>query len=427
MKILKNEQRGNSVTLEIEASVASLNAALDSAFQKVVKSAKIPGFRKGKIPRSLFEKHYGEEPIIREAITDVVNNLYSRAVQELELEVIDYPRELKVAEYKALEPLVFSCEVDVLPTVSLGTYKGLGIQKATQTVNDDAVQKRISELQEQYGEFQVVDQPAKEKDIVTCDIKATINGEVYERWTRENTGLELGRANFGQDFDAQVLNQAKGTQLNFVIDYPEASSNPEVAGKTVHFEVEVKEVRAKVLPELNSEFVEKISKFKTVEEFTQNLRQELQAQLDRESEDQFYNSLIDEVFKTVSVDIHPKLVEREIDRMISELEAELKRSGIPLDRYLMFTQKTKESLRNDYIEAAQRKVKTELVLDAIAKAENIQLQEEDLINEVRTWNINGLEQDSETIKAYLSRLDTRLLSLMILRRKAMAVVAGNTN
>ena len=351
MKIIKNERSSNTVFLEIEASVATLNAAMDSAFQRVVKGVSIPGFRKGKVTRTIFERHYGEEPIIREAITGVVNDLYSRAVQELELQVIDYPRDLKVDEYKALEPLNFSLAVDVIPTVKLGAYKGLSVQKEPQTVSEDTVTQQIAALCERYAEFQVVDRPSQEKDIITCDIKATLNGQPYEKWTRENTGLEIGRANYGQDFDTQVTGQSQGTQLNFEVHFPEGSSNPEVAGLTVQFEVELREVRARLTPELNNELVEKISKFKTVEEFTADLKTNLQAQADRESEDKFYNAVVDEIFKTTQVEIQQVLIEREIDRMIDELEAELKRSGIPLDRYLMFTQKTKEALRADYTQA----------------------------------------------------------------------------
>lgn len=423
MKVLKKEKKGNLYFLEIEASVATLNSAMDKAFKKVSKTARIPGFRAGKISRSMFEKHYGQEPIVREAVLDVVNELYAKAVQEAALNIIDYPKNLQIGEYKPLEPLVFSLEVDVMPEVKLGSYKGFKISKETPELTDDEVQKQVEQVRERYAEFQVVDQPAQEKDIVSCSVTATIDGQPYERWTRQNMGIEIGRAMLGSEFDDKLKNHSKADHLSFAITYPESSSNPEVSGKTVEFSVEVTEVRRLVLPELTAEFVTKISKFTTPDEFIADMKSLMTEQKNRESEDKFYNEIMDEIFKNTEVEIQDILVNREIDRYIGELESNLKKSGLNLDQYLTFSQKKIEDVREEYKEAGNRKVKTELVLDAISKAESITVEEQELIDEVKKWGGETAPED-DVIRAQLQQLDTDMLKLMVGRRKAMDFVVG---
>jgi len=417
--IKKQERRGDTHFLEFEAPVATLNEAMDKSFQKLVKNAKIPGFRKGKVSRSMYEKYYGEDAIVRDAVMDVVNSLYAQSVEQLDLQVIDYPKNLNVSEYKPNEPLTFSLEVAVVPEVKLGTYKGLSVLKEAAVIDEIDVQKKIDETRERYAEFKIVENEAKEKDILSAKVTATIDNVVYEKWTRDNMGFELGKATLGKDFDTNLTGKKAGERLSFDISFPTNSANPEVAGNTVHFEVELLEVRAQVLPEMTEEWVQKVSQFKTPDDFVADIRTTLQSQKEKELEDQFYNAILDEIFKTSTVEVPEILTERQIDQFIQELENNLKQSGLPLERYLQFTQKTAKDVRNDYRAQAERKVKTELVLDAVVAAESLSVSNEDLITEVKGWRKDDEALDEEKITGMLGQMNTEGLKKMIVRRKAI--------
>ncbi len=424
MKILKQERRGNSHFLEVEASVGTLNKAFDAAFKKMVKSAKIPGFRKGKIPRSIFEKNYGDQVLIQEGLSDAVNDAYMKAVQELQLEIIDFPKNVKMDSYQPNQPLVFTCEVDVVPEVKIGTYKGLGIQKATPSVSDDDVQAKISEVRDQYAAYEPSETPIAEKDIVSFHMSATIDGQAYERWTRQNMGAEVGRASFGVEVDAQLIGRNKGEKLAFSVTFAADFVNEEVAGKTVDFEIEICDNRSFALPDLTDEWVQKQFKAESVEKWAEQIRKDLESQRNHETDDEFHKAILDKIFSTTDVEIQPVLVEREIDRYIDEIRKKLDESKIQLESYLSMMQKTIDDIRGEYTESAQYKVKTELVLDAIAKAEAIVIKEEDLIAEVKAWNIPAFEDDVEKMRTFLGRINTHALATTISRRKAMEAVVN---
>jgi trigger factor len=421
MNILKQERQGNRYTLEIEAPHDTILGAMDGAFKKLSKQASVPGFRKGKVPRSTFEKMYGREGLIKEAVMDVVNNLYVKAVENLALEVIDYPQNLSVSDYKENEPITFKCEVDVRPAVTLGKYKGLGIKKETPAIADSDVQAAIDQSRSYYSEFVSTETPSKTGDILLCNVEASIDGAPLERWTRQNMGLELGRNTLGKDADTQLTGHAKGETLTFSVAYPQDSAQDDIAGKTVEFKVELVEVRTKQLPELNEEFVQKISQAKTVDEYTADVRKNLEKQKTEEAENTFYDAIADELLKGISIDVQPVLVEREMESSINEFENSLKRSQLNLEQFLRFSNKSFEDFKEGYRDSSLKKIKLEITLDAIAKQESITVEEADLIAEIKKWNIPNLAED-DRIREHLAKINTTELTRVVGRRKAMDFV-----
>jgi trigger factor len=426
MKILKQERRGDRHFLEIEASVATLNQSMDAAFQKLSKSAKIPGFRKGKVPRSLFEKHYGEGVLIQEGVSEAINTTYRQAIESLNLEVIDFPQNLKVTgEYEPYQPLVYSCEVDVLPEVKLGTYKGLSVKKEVAAVTDEALENRVAEILKYQSKYQVSTDPSKDGDILSLSIQATCEGQPYEAWSRQNKGVELGKSEMGEGFDAQLQGRQSGDELHFSISYPQDAPQTEVAGKTIDFHVTVTDVRVLIQPELNDEFVASFSEFKTVDEFKSDLRQKMQQQEEQALEEKFYQEVMETLLKEVEVDVQPILIQRQTDQHIEGIKQNLGNSGIKFEQYLAMINKTEADIRDEYKDQAKDHVKAELTLDAIAKAENFTVSEEEVLNEVKAWNIKSVGDDEAKLRQFVSRINTQPLTERLLRRKAMQCIIDN--
>lgn len=386
MKVIKQKKDGNTVSLTLEASDEILRNSMETAYQKLVKSAKVPGFRKGKVPRKTFEKYYGKETIIQEAVLDAVNDTYRKAIEELDLRVIDYPKNLNVEEFKEGTPLRFSCDVDVIPEVKLGKYKGLKVKVEQKEITEEQVVEQIDRIRENYADYQATDRAAADDDILRCDMSVIVDEKTYEPWSRTNVGLKIGMGYFGKEFDEKLIGQKPGETRKFTITFPEDFENADLKGKTANFEVRLEEVREKKLPELDDEFAAKVSNFKTAEELRKNIRESLEKQAADENRQKIRQSITEEIIKGSKMDIPQIMIDREIDYTLRSFDNTLRRSGSSLEQYSQRTGVTKEQIRSEFKEGAEKRVQTELVLDAIAQKENITVTDEDLDAEIKKWN-----------------------------------------
>lgn len=420
MKIVKSKRVKDTFHLEIESSYEDILAATDKAFKKVVKNAKVQGFRKGKVPRDVFEKNYGTDVLIREATMDVVNDAYTSAIKELDLAVVDYPKNLDIGEVKENEPLRFSCDVDIKPEVKLGKYKGLKAEKDSVDVNPEEIEKQISQFQEHFADYKTVEDGIVEKDdIVSFAMKASIDGEPFPDFTQEKAGIRVGYGSYGDAFDEQVKGLSAGAEKSFDVQYDESFDVKAVAGKTVHYDLSVLEIKKKVLPELTDEFVEtNVREFKTVDEFRKAIEDDLSKNRVSQSDEKLRSDLIDKVLEDSKMELHDVMVEREIDRRLKEFEQTLQRSKSNIKQYLKLTNKTMDALRDDFREQSAKSVKIELVLEAIAEKEKFTFSEEDLKAEIKSWNVEKLATD-EDVEAYLKSVDHENLKSMLKTRKAV--------
>ena len=260
MKVVKSKRNGNTMSLEIEATHEELESKFDGAFKKVSKKATLPGFRKGKVPRKIFEREFGKGSIIQEAIYDVVNDSYKSALEELGLKVIDYPKNVNIEDYKENKPVKFSCDVDVEPDIKLKKYKGLKVEFKEKKAEKDALKKEMDILIGMHATYESVNREAKDEDIVRFNATAAIDDQPFELWSRENQATRLGVKNYGESFDSELVGLQTGDKKTFKVTYDNDFKTVEVQGKTVHFDVEIKEVRERILPELTDELVKKIDK-----------------------------------------------------------------------------------------------------------------------------------------------------------------------
>jgi len=423
MKVLKNKRKGNTVSLEIETSTDIINDAFEQAFKKLVKQSKVPGFRKGKAPRTTFEKHYGKSVIVQEGLPNAVNQAYFKAVQELELDVVDYPKNVDIGEYKENEPLVFTCEVDVRPTVKVGKYKGLKVTQDPATVDAEKVNEQIKQLQENAAAYNEVDRPSQDEDIVRLNIKATLDGNVFDQWTRENMGVKIGLKNFGEDFDKEIIGLSKDEEKSFTVNYADDFSESQVAGKEVSFEIKLIETREKALPELNDEFAKKVSKFETYDEFKKDLEDNLSKDIKEKSESKLKSDLIDLVIEDSKMDVPEGMINHEIENDLRYYEQTLSRSGGTLATYLQMMGQSEEEFKVQLREGALKRIQSELVIEEISKKETIEASDDDLKDEVRKMLPNL--KDEKEIEEHLEKINNDGLKKMIIQRKTVDFIVSN--
>jgi len=424
MKILNSKKEGNVIFLELEQAPEALKTNFDAAFRKLVKDVRIPGFRKGKITRSMFEKYFGTDSIVREGVMDAVNTAYSEAVQLLDLRVIDFPRNIKIGDYKENEALQFSCEVDILPEAKLGQYKGIEVSVPKETVSDDAVNEQINRLKDTYASYEPVDRAAKADDVVRTNVSAVIDGTPYTPWTREGAGIRLGVASFGSEFDTQVIGMSKDETKTFSVTLPDDFSNTETAGRTVEFTVKVDEVREKQIPELTDEFAAKVSGQSTAAELIEHTRTRLETQAAEKYTNELRNAVINGVVANTEIEIQPVLVQRETDQMVAEFESNVQRIGYTLEQYLKATDGSVEKLRDTYKEAAEQRVKADLILAAVADQEKIDITLDMIRDEIRSWNEPELSTDSK-IDKYLRKVGPDRIRYSLRRQKTLDFLVEN--
>lgn len=415
MKIVNTSKSGNTISLEIEQSPETVKVFIDKAFNKVARDAKLPGFRKGKVPKALFERHFGRESMIREGLMDAVNAAYAEAVQALSLKVIDYPKNIKIGEFEENTPISFSCDVELLPEVTLGAYKGIDVAIEKQVIDDAAVAAQLDKAREGYATFEPVERAAQADDVVRLSIKATIDGEAYPAWTRDGAGVRLGTASFGADFDTQVIGLSKGDQKAFTALIADDFHNTEVAGKAVEFDVTIEEVREKQLPELSDELAKKIAQVDTLADWQAQTRAQLEKQATETYDTEVKNHLIETAVQNATLEVQDILIQREIQHMVQEFESNIRRIGYTLDQYLQATGTTIQALEESYVENAKKRVYADLVLSTIADTESIEATDADVLAEIKGWNAPDLQSEKD-IQKYLKRINVDAFKFSIRRK-----------
>ncbi|MFT5170299.1 MAG: trigger factor [Candidatus Marinamargulisbacteria bacterium] len=423
MKIIKSKRKGNIVQLKIEESSQEVERAIDLAFKRIVKKANLPGFRKGKVPRTVFEQNFGKQMLIEEGLQDAVNVAYQKGVLELDLKVIDYPKNIEIGEYKENTAVEFTCDVEVIPEVKIGKYKGIKVKKENVAVSKDQVNEQLDQLRERAAEYVEVARAAQNDDIIRCHTEAKTEGYDYEPWTRKNTGLKLGLGSFGAEFDEKLTGMTKGEAKTFSVNFGTDFGIKDLAGKTVEFNVEIAEIREKKLPELTDEFISKFSQFKSVEELKADIQEGLEKELLKQADDKAKNELIEQIVNNAKTEIAPVLIERESENSLNHFMQTLSQSGMDLDKYLATVGKNLEDFKSELRIEAEKKVKTELTLDAIAEIESVNVTEEDVTDELKT---QFPDAKSETdIQKKLGKTNRDDLEYIIKRKKTLAFLEEN--
>ncbi|QOR65727.1 trigger factor [Cytobacillus suaedae] len=424
MSVKWEKLEGNQGVLTIEVDADTVTQGLDEAFKKVVKQVNVPGFRKGKMPRSMFEKKFGVESLYQDALDILLPDAYASAVEEAGIDPVDRP-EIDIDQIEKGKSLIFTAKVTVKPEVKLGEYKGLEVEKIDPTVTDEDVDNELKSLQERHAELVVKEEGTVENgNTVVMDFEGFVDGEAFEGGKAENYSLEVGSGQFIPGFEEQLVGLAAGAEKDVEVNFPEEYHAENLAGKPAVFKVKIHEIKAKELPALDDEFAKDVDEeVETLAKLKTKTRERLESTKKTEAENHLRDTVIEKAAENAEVDIPEAMVNTELDRMLKEFEQRLQMQGMNLDLYFQFSGQDENALRGQMKEDAGKRVRINLTLEAITKAENIEVSEEEVNAELEKM-AEMYSTPVESIKQMLGGLDGIKEDLKF--RKAIDLLVENS-
>lgn len=383
MSQILNQEDGK-VVISFSASKEEFAKGLDSAFKRAVKRVNAPGFRKGKLPRAVFNKMYGEEALYQDAVDAVLPAAYTKAIDELKVSPLAMP-DIDVKEISKENGVSFEAVVTVKPNVELGEYKHLGIKKEEVEVTDADVEERLERLLSNQAEWQIKEGEAKKGDIVVIDFKGFIGDEAFEGGEAKGYELELGSGSFIPGFEDQLEGKVAPVDTEVNVTFPENYQVADLAGKEAKFEVTIHDVKEKVLPELTDEFVKEFSKeaASTVDEYKEKLRGEIRVQKEEAAAKAYSDKVISTAVENAKLTVPTKLIDQEVNSMFEQFAGNLSRQGLSFELYEQFTGKGADELKVEMRADAENKIKTSFVLGEIAEVEKVEVTDADIDAEVK--------------------------------------------
>ncbi|MBQ7245924.1 MAG: trigger factor, partial [Firmicutes bacterium] len=381
MKTTFISKENNVAKFTIEYTAEEFEAAVIKVYQKNKDKFNIDGFRKGKAPRSIIEKHYGEGVFFEDAINELLGTGYPDAIKELDLEVIDYPK-VDTGEVKKGEPLKVDITVDVYPRVEVKDYKNLTVEQVTPEVDEEQVTRRLEMEQKKVARSVPVDREAKNGDTITLDYAGFVGEEQFEGGTAENQKLTLGSGQFIPGFEDQLIGAKAGEEVDVKVTFPEEYHAENLAGKDAVFHCKVNEVREEQLPELDDEFAKDVSDFDTLEEMKNDIKAKLLETSEVRSLNEAKDNLVEQIYENNKFDPPQSMVQDELSRALSERDQQLRYQGITLQQFLQFTGVKLEDMMNEMKPEIEQRVASRILLRSIAEQEKLEVTDEDLDKEL---------------------------------------------
>ena len=398
----------NVVKFEVKVEADKFKEALTRAYKKNVKKFNVPGFRKGKVPMNVVKKYYGVEVLLEDAVNFAIEGSYANVLKENNVRPVDFPK-VEVVQAEEGKDLIYTAEVTVYPEVELGAYKGLNVEKKTYEVTEEEVAAKLKEMQEKNARVEVKEGAIENGNIAVIDFKGFIDGVAFEGGEGHDYSLEIGSGSFIDNFEEQLVGAKARDKVEVNVTFPENYGKEELNGKPAKFEVEVKEVKAKELPVLDDEFAKEVSEFETLEALKEDTTKKLEEANTARAEREYEEAILRAVVENAKMDIPAVMVEQEIDRMVQNLAQRLQYQGLTLEQYFQFTGTDAEKMREYMKENAETKVKTELVLEALQKAEKMEVLDEEL-----------KEKASEVAKLYGAN-DEKMVELLLQNQREALV------
>lgn len=422
-EFIKREK--NEVTLKLTIASKEFEIANKKAYDKLKGRFNIPGFRKGKAPMKIIEAQYGKGVFFEEAINEIFPVAFEAAVKEHSLDVVDRPS-IDVEKMGAGEDLVIVATVTVKPEFSLGEYKGIEIEKVTAEVAKEAVEAEMKKLQEKNARLIVVeDRGVQENDMVSMNFKGTVDGVEFPGGTAENYSLVVGSKTFIPGFEDQMIGMNIGEEKDVNVTFPTEYHEESLAGKDAVFKVTVNEIKVKEMPELDDEFAKDVSEFETLAELEKDMAEKLEKFEKENAENQMKNAVLDKLIEATEIEIPDAMVENQIDNMIYDFDYQLRYQGLSLENYLKFTNTKKEDLRTQMRDDALNRVKGSLIMEAIAKQENLVASDEEFEKEVSQMAEN-YKMEVEKLKKSLREEDKEYIKETIGAKKTMDFLLENS-
>lgn len=377
MSLQVEKLENNMAKLTIEVPADDLEKALQSAYMKQKNKIAMPGFRKGKVPRQMIEKMYGPEIFYDDAANALIPKAYSEAYEECELEIVSRP-EINVVQIEKGKSFIFTADVATKPEVKLGEYKGLEVDKVSTRVTQKEVDAKIQEEAEKNArEVVVTDRAVADGDEVILDFEGFVDGEAFEGGKGENYPLTIGSGSFIPGFEEQLVGAEAEKEVEVKVTFPEDYHAEELKGKEAVFKCTVHEIKAKELPEIDDEFAAEVSEFETLEDYKADIKEKIRDRKKEAANTERENKIVDAAVEAATMDIPEAMIEEQVQQMTDEFAQRLSYQGLSMEQYLMFSGMDAQKFADDLKPQAVKRIETRLVLEAIAKAENITASEED--------------------------------------------------
>ncbi|MCI9645744.1 MAG: trigger factor [Lachnospiraceae bacterium] len=372
----------NMAKLIIEVPAEELEKAIQEAYQKQKSKISLPGFRKGKVPRQMIEKIYGPEVFYEDAANSLISAEYPKAVEESGEEIVSRPT-IDVVQIEKGKPFIFSAEAAVKPEVTLGTYLGVQVAKAEITVTEEEVDAEVNKERESNARMVAVEGRAIENgDTAVIDYEGFMDGEAFEGGKGENHSLVIGSHTFIPGFEEQLIGKGAGDNVEVSVVFPEEYHAKELAGRPALFQVKINEIKVKELPELDDEFAQDVSEFDTLAEYRESVRKAVEERKQEEARRQKEDEAVQKAVEGAKMEIPDAMLDTQVSSMLEEFASRIGQQGLSLEQYLQFTGATVEALQEQMRPDALKRIQSSLVLEAIAKAEQLEVSEEEFEEEI---------------------------------------------
>ena len=375
---IEKTKNNNELKLEFTIEAKKFDEGMKKVYAKTAKYINIPGFRKGKAPMAIVEKHYGPEVFYEDTFNEIVPEEYERELKENNIDAVSRP-EIEVKQIGKGQDLIFTAVVQTKPEVKLGKYKGIQLSKVEYNVSDEDINHELGHMAERNSRLVTVeDRAVEDGDITVIDFEGFVDGVAFEGGKAENHELTIGSKTFIPGFEDQIIGMKIDEERDINVKFPEEYFSEELKGKDAIFKVKLHEIKKKELPELNDDFAKDTSEFDTLDELKASIKEKLEHENEHKAKYEMEDAAIKAVTETAEVEIPSGMIETELDNMIKDMETRMSYQGIMMEQYLQMMGKTMEEFRKENEEQAKVSVKTRLTLEAIVKAENIEASEEDV-------------------------------------------------
>ncbi|WP_294146963.1 trigger factor [uncultured Selenomonas sp.] len=427
MKVSTEKIENQQVVLTIEVVAAELDKAEERACKRLANQVSIPGFRKGKAPRAIVERHVGKESVLQEAFDLLAPKALADAMEDQKIEDIVARPDIDIQTLEEGKDVVFKATVVPRPEVKLGEYKGLKIEKDAVSVTDEDVQKQIEHMADHQAKMVEAPEGAavENGDFTTLDFKGFVDGEAFEGGEGKDYPLQIGSGSFIPGFEDQLVGAKVGEEKEVNVTFPEEYHAKDLAGKPAVFKCTIRSIKHKELPEINDDFAKSSSKFQTLDELKADVRKNLEQNEERKADDAQKEKALETATNNTTVDVPPIMIDNEVSRMIREMEMRLAQQGMKLEQYLQFAGTDIAKLRETYRETAEKNVRTGLMLEEVAKAENIKVESKDLDKEVAMMAAAYGATPKQVAKIIKEQGRLSDLAATVLRNKTMQFIFDN--
>lgn len=424
MSVQVEKLEKNMAKLTIEVSAQELEKALEDAFLKNKNKISVPGFRKGKVPRQMIEKMYGPEIFYEDAANALIPEAYSKALDECEEDIVSSP-DIEVTQIEKGKPFIFTAEVALKPEVKLGKYKGVKVEAADVAVTDEEVDAAIQRERENNARnIEVTDRPVKDGDITTLDFEGFVDGVAFEGGKGEDYPLTIGSGAFIPGFEEQLVGAEIGKEVEVNVTFPEDYQAEDLKGKAAVFKCTVKEIKEKELPELDDEFASEVSEFETLDEYKKDVKEKLTQKKEKDAKDAKEAAVIEAIVADSDMEIPEAMIETQQRQMIDEFAQRMQMQGLSMEQYFQFTGATMDKMMEQVRPQAETRIKSRLVLEAVAAAEGITATDEDFEEEIKAM-AEAYQMEVDKVKELLPEKSAEGIREDIAVKKAAEFVVNS--